>query len=79
MALASRQLEAEQAIRPAVVTRKSWESWGSNRTRAGPDTWQGLTSLLRTATQQGRDPMELLTRLLQAPTPIVADLAIPGH
>jgi transposase len=67
---------AEQAIRPAVVTRTSW---GGNRTRAGADTWQVLTSVLRTATQQGRDPIELLTRLLQAPTPIVADLAIPGH
>jgi hypothetical protein len=67
---------AEQAIRPAVVTRKSR---GGNRTRAGADAWQVLTSVLRTATQQGRDPIELLTRLLQAPTPIVADLAIPGH
>jgi hypothetical protein len=45
----------------------------------GADTWQILTSLLRTATQQARDPLELLTYLLQAPTPIVADLAIPGH
>jgi Transposase IS66 family len=30
---------AEQAIRPAAVTRKSW---GGNRTRAGADTWQAL-------------------------------------
>ena len=67
---------AEQAIRPAVVTRKTW---GGNRTWAGADTWQALTSVLRTATQQGRDPVELLARLLQAPTPIVADLAIPGR
>jgi transposase len=67
---------AEQAIRPAVVCRKTW---GGNRTRTGADTWQVLTSVLRTATQQGRDPVELLARLLQAPTPIVADLAIPGR
>jgi transposase len=67
---------AEQAIRPAVVTRKTW---GGNRTWTGADTWQALTSVLRTATQQGRDPVELLARLLQAPTPIVADLAIPGR
>ena len=67
---------AEQAIRPAVVTRKSW---GGNRTWTGADTWQVLTSVLRTATQQARDPVELLARLLQAPTPIVADLAIPGR
>jgi transposase len=67
---------AEQAIRPAVVTRKSW---GGNRTWTGADTWQVLASVLRTATQQARDPVELLARLLQAPTPIVADLAIPGR
>ena len=67
---------AEQAIRPAVVTRKNW---GGNRTWAGADTWQVLTSVVRTATQQARDPIELLARLLQAPTPVVADLAIPGH
>jgi len=35
--------------------------------------------VLRTATQQTRDPVELLTYLLRAPTPIVANLAIPGH
>jgi transposase len=67
---------AEQAIRPAVVTRKNW---GGNRTWAGADTWQTLTSVLRTATQQAHDPVELLTCLLRAPTPIVANLAIPGH
>jgi transposase len=67
---------AEQAIRPAVVTRKSW---GGNRTWAGADTWQTLTSVVRTATQQARDPVELLARLLQASTPSVADLAIPGR
>jgi transposase len=65
---------AEQAIRPAVVTRKAW---GGNRTRVGADTWQVLASVLRTAVQQGRDPVELLARLLRAPVPIVADLAIP--
>jgi transposase len=67
---------AEQAIRPAVVTRKVW---GGNRTWAGATTWQTLTSVLRTASQQGHDPVELLARLLCAPGPIVADLAIPGR
>jgi transposase len=67
---------AEHAIRPAVVTRKNW---GGNRTRAGADTWEILTSVLRTATQQTRDPVTLLTGLLRAPAPIVADLAIPGR
>jgi transposase len=66
---------AEHAIRPAVVCRKVW---GGNRTWAGATTWQTLASVLRTASQQGRDPIELLTRLLQVPVPIVADLAIPG-
>jgi transposase len=65
---------AEHAIRPAVVTRKAW---GGNRTWAGATSWQTLASVLRTASQQGRDPVELLARLLRAPGPIVADLAIP--
>jgi transposase len=67
---------AEQAIRPAVVTRKAW---GGNRTWAGAATWQALTSVVRTASQQGRDPLDLLARLLRAPDPIVANLAIPGR
>jgi transposase len=67
---------AEQAIRPAVVTRKSW---GGNRTWTGADTWQVLASVLRTATQQARDPIELLTCLLRAPAPMVATLTIPGR
>jgi transposase len=67
---------AERAIRPAVVTRKVW---GGNRTWAGAEAWQVLASVLRTASQQGRDPVELLARLPRGPGPIVADLAIPGH
>jgi hypothetical protein len=42
-------------------------------------TWQTLTSVVRTASQQGHDPVELLARLLRAPDPIVANLAIPGR
>jgi transposase len=67
---------AEQAIRPAVVTRKSW---GGNHSWAGAEVWQVLASVLRTTTQQTRDPVQLLVGLLQAPTAIVADLAIPGR
>jgi transposase len=67
---------AEHAIRPAVVCRKAW---GGNRTWAGAEAWQVLTSVLRTASQQGRDPVELLARLLRAPAPIVADLVIPAR
>jgi transposase len=66
---------AEQAIRPAVVCRKAW---GGNRTWAGAGAWQALTSVLRTASQQGHDPIELLARLLRAPGLVVADLAVPG-
>jgi len=67
---------AEHAIRPAVVTRKVW---GGNCTWAGATTWQTLASVLRTASQQGQDPVELLARLLRTPGPIVADLTIPGR
>jgi transposase len=67
---------AEHAIRPAVVTRKTW---GGNRTWTGAATWQALTSVLRTASQQGYDPVDLLARLLRAPDPVVANLAIPGR
>jgi Alcohol dehydrogenase GroES-like domain len=38
---------------------------------------EGVTGF--TAGQQDRDPVELLARLLRAPGPIVADLAIPGR
>jgi len=61
---------AEQAIRPAVITRKV--CGGGNRTRRGADTQQILASLLRTAHQRGLDPTDVLTTLLCAPAPIVA-------
>jgi transposase len=67
---------AEHAIRPAVVCRKAW---GGNRTWAGADTWQVLASVLRTASQQHRDPIGLLTRLLQAPVPMVAPISPSQH
>jgi len=65
---------AEHAIRPAVVSRKTW---GGNRTWAGAGSWQILASVLRTATQQHHDPIALLAGLLRAPDPAVAHLAIP--
>jgi hypothetical protein len=64
-----------QAIRSAVVCCKVW---GGNRTWAGAGAWQVLASVLRTASQQGRDPIELLVGLLRAPLPIVAGLVIPA-
>ena len=62
---------AEHALRPAVVTRKM--CGGGNRTARGAQTQQVLASLLRTAQQRGLDTTETLTRLLQAPRPIVLD------
>ena len=62
---------AEHALRPAVVTRKM--GGGGNRTRRGAQTQQVLASLLRTAQQRGLDTTAALTRLLQAPKPIVLD------
>ena len=66
---------AEQAIRPAVVTRKVC---GGNRTRKGADTQQVLASVVRTARQRKLDLPDLITTMLRAPTPIVPDvLALP--
>jgi transposase len=55
---------AEQAIRPAVVTRKVC---GGNRTRQGANTQQVLASVLRTARQQKRDPYDVLAWIRRAP------------
>jgi transposase len=57
---------AEQAIRPAVVNRKVW---GGNRTWRGAETQGRMMSVLRTATQQGVDAIDFLSRLARAPTP----------
>lgn len=62
---------AEQALRPAVVTRKV--SGGGNRTARGAQTQQVLASVLRTAAQRGLDRTAVLVELLQARTPIVSE------
>lgn len=62
---------AEQALRPAVVTRKM--SGGGNRTARGADTQQVLASVLRTAAQRGLDRTALIVELLQARTPSVPE------
>ena len=67
--------QAEQAIRPAVVTRKVC---GGNRSPRGAATQQVVASVLRTAWQQQRDPLALLVALQRSPRPIVADLRLPG-
>ena len=61
---------AEQALRPAVVTRKT--CGGGNRTRRGADSQQILASVLRTADQRGLNATDLLVGLLAAPMPTVA-------
>jgi transposase len=60
---------AEQALRPAVITRKT--CGGGNRTAHGAASQQVLVSVLRTADQRGLDATELLVALLTAPTPTV--------
>ncbi len=66
---------AEQAIRPAVVTRKVW---GGNRTWKGAHTQEILASVLRTCRQQGHHPYPLLIALLTSPEPIVAEMLRPS-
>ena len=69
-ALDATNWRAEQALRPAVITRKV--CGGGNRSRRGADTQQVLASILRTAQQRRLDSTDVLTTLLRAPTPIVS-------
>ena len=61
----------EQAIRPAVVTRKIW---GGNRTRNGAITQQTIASVFRTCQQQGADPFTIIEELLRSPVARVPSL-----
>ena len=61
----------EQAVRPAVVTRKVW---GGNRTENGAHTQEMLMSVLRTSHQNNKDPITLLANLLRAKRPYVLEL-----
>lgn len=60
---------AEQALRPAIVTRKVC---GGNRSWRGADTQQILASVIRTTSQRQMNPHALLVSMLHAPTPHVA-------
>jgi transposase len=62
---------AEQAIRPAVVNRKTW---GGNRTVAGARAQAVLMSVLRTCQLRALDPFHVLFRMLQSPVPRVQRL-----
>jgi transposase len=64
---------AEQALRPAVVNRKVW---GGNRTWRGARHQERLMTVLRTACQQHKNPVAVLTDLLRIPGS-VAPLALP--
>jgi len=55
---------AEQALRPAVVTRKVW---GGNRTPKGAHTQEVLISVLETSRQQKRSWLPLLVGMLCSP------------
>lgn len=61
----------EQAIRPAVVNRKVW---GGNRTWKGAAAQSRIMSAIRTASQQGIDPIGFLVRLARAPDPATISL-----
>jgi transposase len=74
--VAATNWRAEQAIRPAVVTRKVW---GGNRTWAGARTQQILASVLRTCQQQGRDPLALFAEMLHQDPPTSLVPAILGR
>ena len=65
---------AEQAIRPAVITRKM--SGGGNRTPRGAHVQEVLTSVIRTCHQQGRDVFGLLVHALCNDGPIDFELAL---
>ena len=60
---------AEQALRPAVVTRKVC---GGNRSTHGARTQEVLASVLRTIHQRHLDAGVILPQLLHSPEPMVA-------
>jgi transposase len=61
---------AEQALRPAIVNRKSW---GGNRSSAGAQTQVVTMSVIRTARQQQLDPIELMAATQLTRTPAVSE------
>jgi transposase len=61
---------AERAIRALIGARKNW---GGNRTQNGAHAQAVLTSLLQTATQQGKNPFDMMVDLLcsREPRPLL--------
>ncbi|MGH2864232.1 MAG: IS66 family transposase [Solirubrobacteraceae bacterium] len=64
---------AEQALRPAIVNRKSW---GGNRTWNGAHTQQVAMSVIRTARQQHTDPIELMVAVQRHSAPAASGLLL---
>jgi len=62
---------AEQALRPAIINRKSW---GGNRTPKGARTQQITMSVIRTARQQDVDSVELMVEAQRQRAPTVSRL-----
>ena len=62
---------AEQALRPAIVNRKSW---GGNRTEQGARAQQVTMSVIRTARQQNIDPLQLMVSAQHARQPRASEL-----
>jgi transposase len=62
---------AEQALRPAIVNRKSW---GGNRTERGARTQQVAMSVIRTARQQTIDPLEVMVNAQRSRQPAASEL-----
>jgi len=62
---------AEQALRPAIVNRKSW---GGNRTWQGARAQQITMSVIRTARQQNIDPVELMVSAQRSRDPAASNL-----
>jgi transposase len=75
-ALDATNWRAEQALRPAVITRKV--NGGGNRSPQGADTQHVLASILRTAQQRHLDADAVLTTLLHARAPIVSPQFYPA-
>jgi transposase len=68
---------AEQALRPAIVNRKSW---GGNRTPNGAHTQQITMSVIRTAHQQNIDPLELMATAQRSRVPAASDrITLPAR
>lgn len=68
---------AEQALRPAIVNRKSW---GGNRSWTGAHTQQIAMSVIRTARQQHADPIELMVEAQREPGwPVSRPLRLPAR